>query len=504
MSPQPGRVRSTARRRRGGRPLLIALVTLAGTLFVTYYAFHQGLPFVHNFTLNTVVNNSVNVRTGSPVRIAGIDVGEVQGVSPVGRATRISFTVDDNGMPIHRDATIRIRERLFLEGGYYLELDPGSPSAPVLHDGDEIPLSQTSTPVQFYNVLSTFDVAARASLRTLLDTLNQGFSPAAGRPYSDSGAGGFKTAIPQLTPLMKDVARVSRALRGTRAGDVETLLSSSAQVADTLAGSSAQLADLVTGLNRLSSALASADGSLAQSVAGIDQTLQVSPAALSAVDASLGPLADLARALDPSLKVSPPILDSLTGTVHQLAAVVAPAQRGALIGSLRATFEQFPSILTELGKAFPISKQLSDCVQSHIVPVISQQVPDGPLSTGRPVWQDFVHFLPNVGGATGSFDANGPYTRTLLGAGTNTLTGGTLGSLPGIGQIVGSAPPGGNSLLGARPAWIGDLTPSDFRPDASCAAQKVPSLASPLAAPDLHPGYSPPAGSPAPSKAGAR
>ena len=42
-----------------------------------------------------------------------------------------------------------------------------------------IPLSQTSTPVQFYNVLSTFDVATRASLENLLVTLNQRLQPGA-------------------------------------------------------------------------------------------------------------------------------------------------------------------------------------------------------------------------------------------------------------------------------------------------------------------------------------
>ena len=39
-----------------------------------------------------------------------------------------------------------------------------------------------------------------------------------------------------------------------------------------------------------------------------------------------------------------------------------------------------------------------------------------------------MHFLPNVAGATGNFDANGPYTRVLAGAGTNTLSGGLLGT----------------------------------------------------------------------------
>jgi ABC-type transporter Mla subunit MlaD len=110
-------------------PLAMAAMTIAATLFITYYAFNEGLPFVHHFTLNAVVNNSVAVRSSSPVRIAGVDVGVVTGVSADGDASRIRFTLEDNGQPVHSDATLRIRPRVFLEGGYYLELDPGSPSA---------------------------------------------------------------------------------------------------------------------------------------------------------------------------------------------------------------------------------------------------------------------------------------------------------------------------------------------------------------------------------------
>ena len=101
-------------------PLAIAAIVILATAFVTYYAFNQGLPFVHRFTLYALVSDSVNVRGGSPVRIAGIDVGTVQGTSSTGDATRIEFTVSGNGLPIHTDATIRIRDRLFLEGSYYL------------------------------------------------------------------------------------------------------------------------------------------------------------------------------------------------------------------------------------------------------------------------------------------------------------------------------------------------------------------------------------------------
>jgi virulence factor Mce-like protein len=488
------------RRRRRGRPrihpLIVAALVILATAFVVVYAFNQGLPFVHKFTLYAVVDNSVNVRSDSPVRIAGIDVGSVEGVSPDGRATKIAFTLDTGGQPVHADATVTIRDRLFLEGGYYLQVDPGSPSAPILHDGDTIPEAQTATPVQFYSLLSTFDSATRQALTNFVQTLNQGFSPQPGQPESDSGAGSLKQAVPQLTPTLKDVAWISQALQGTHQGDVQRLLSSASQVTGTLATNSSQLADLVTGLNRTSAALVASDGALAQSISGLDQTLQVAPGALTAVDRALPPLANLAKALQPSLKLAPPIVDEVTAAVRELASIVAPAERAELLRTLKATFQQFPTILTELATAFPIAKQITDCLATHVTPILKEEVPDGSLSTGRPVWQDFVHFLPNVAGATGSFDANGPFTRVLAAAGTNSLTGSpTLGSLPIIGSLVGSAPPGGTSLLGARPAWVGDLTASDFRPDVPCAGDKLPSLASPTASPDLTP-TSTPASSP--------
>jgi hypothetical protein len=154
-----------------------------------------------------------------------------------------------------------------------------------------------------------------------------------------------------------------------------------------------------------------------------------------------------------------------------------------LLNSVKATFEQFPVLLTQLGKAFPITKQVTDCLTSHITPILTSIIPDGTLTTHRPVWQDFVHFLPGVAGATANFDANGPYTRVLVGTGTSTPE--SLATLPGIGQLFGSAPPGGGTLGGTSPSWVGTLTPSVFRPDVPCASDAVPSLAAPAAASDF-------------------
>lgn len=484
MSPAINRRRRTPGRRRGMHPLVISALVILATVFVTFYAFNEGLPFVHHFSLNAVVNNSVAVRSGSPVRIAGVDVGAVTGVSPDGEATRINFTLSDNGQPVHADATLRIRPRVFLEGGYYLELDPGSPGARILKDRGTIPLAQTQTPVQFYNVLSTFDSATRGTLQGLLFTLDRGlggYDITTGRPLPDSGAAGLRSVLPHFAPALKDVARVTRALRGTAPGDVQRLLSSASEVTGTLAGSSSQLADLVTSLNATSSALAATDGSLAQSVAGLDQTLQSAPSALARIDKALPPVVKLAQTIDPSLKVAPPLVDGVTQAVGDLAAIVAPAERARLLTALRSTFEQFPGLLTKLGSAFPVAKSVTDCLRTHVTPILKTIVPDGALSSSRPVWQDFVHFLGGLAGASQNFDANGHWIRLLAGAGTNSIS---LGTLPLLGQIGGTGPPGGSTIQGARPVWAGDLTSADFQPGVPCATQSVPSLAAPTGAAD--------------------
>lgn len=474
-----GRAAAGGRRRRGPNPLVVAALTILLAVVVTYYAFSgKQIPFVHHFTMHALVRNSVDIIPDSPVRIAGIDVGRVTGTSAEGSLTRVDFTVGSNGQPVHRDATVTIRDRLFLEGGYYLQLDPGSPSAPVAKDGFTIPVSNTAYPVQFYQVLSTFDSATRRSLQNTLSTLNEGFSAPAGQQptAANSGIGGLKEAVPQFAPTLKDIAWASEGLHGTHAGDVERFLSSGSDVTSTLSGSSSQLADLVTELDRTSSALASSDGSLARSVAGLDQTLRAAPPALTALDRALPPVTRLATALDPSLKVAPPLVDGLTKAVGELAAVVAPAERGRLIDTLKTTFVDFPTTLHQLGTAFPVTKAVTDCLRTHVTPVLTSQVPDGSLSTGRPVWQDFVHFIVGLASAVQNFDGNGYWIRSILGTGTNSAS---------VGRLLNSSTAQIPGIEGSSPHWVGDLTPSDFRPDASCSSQPIVNLGATTSAPAL-------------------
>ena len=80
----------------------------------------------------------------------------------------VTFSIDNEGLPIHKDATVTIRPRLFLEGNFFLDLRPGSPNAPDLSSGGDIPVSQTATAVQLDQILTSLQKGNRTDLKQAL------------------------------------------------------------------------------------------------------------------------------------------------------------------------------------------------------------------------------------------------------------------------------------------------------------------------------------------------
>jgi hypothetical protein len=95
-------------------------------------------------------------------------------------------------------------------------------------------------------------------------------------------------------------------------------------------------------------------------------------------------------------------------------------------------------------------------------------MPDGPDSTGRPVWQDLLHFAANLAATAAGFDGNGTTLRLGLTEGDSAATA----LVPGLGQIFGISP----KIEGVRPEWLGyGVTPA-FRPDQQCDRQPLPNM----------------------------
>ena len=105
----------------------------------------------------------------SPVRIAGVEVGKVTTLEANGDgAATVTMELRDDALPLHRDAALKIRPRILLEGNYFVDIQPGSPSAPRLDDGSTVPITQTATSVSLPEILAVLTTDTRNDLRTLL------------------------------------------------------------------------------------------------------------------------------------------------------------------------------------------------------------------------------------------------------------------------------------------------------------------------------------------------
>jgi ABC-type transporter Mla subunit MlaD len=122
------------RRRRGGRlsTVTIGLIALAAVVVVVFLGFTKHIPFTHGFRVNAVFQSANNLRRNSPVRIAGVEVGRVKSIKAEEGSTAavVTMEIKKSGLPIHADATARIRPRIFLEGNFFVDLQPGSPARP--------------------------------------------------------------------------------------------------------------------------------------------------------------------------------------------------------------------------------------------------------------------------------------------------------------------------------------------------------------------------------------
>ena len=164
--------------RSGANPFAVGLIVLIVACVGVFFGFTKHVPFTHGFRVKAVFESSNSIRRNSPVRIAGVNVGKVVKVEgkPGSNAAVVTMEVNGEGLPIHKDATLKIRPRIFLEGNFFVDVSPGSPSAPTIDDGDTIPITQTATPVQFDQVLSTFQSDTRTALQKTLGGLGTGLT----------------------------------------------------------------------------------------------------------------------------------------------------------------------------------------------------------------------------------------------------------------------------------------------------------------------------------------
>jgi phospholipid/cholesterol/gamma-HCH transport system substrate-binding protein len=450
----------------------IGLIAIVLTFIGFYLAFTKTIPFAgHGYQLKAVFADAQNIRAKSPVRISGVNVGEVSDIQHVvnadGRgqdAAVVTMDIKDSALPIRQDATLQLRPRLFLEGNLFVDVHPGSPSAPELKSGSVVPESQTSESVQFDQVLTSLQAPVRQDLQIFLKEFG-------GALDKYGGAQGFQESFRTSPAAYEYTSQVNQALLGTQPGDLAGFVSNLDVVARELNHNSSDLQGLISNLNAVSGAFAANQASLREAIIELPRTLAVGRPALFKLNRALPPLRAFSREALPGTKAANKALDYANPWIGQLRQLVSKPELRGLIKDLGPTIPDLAALSHESLPFLEQSRLLASCFNNVVIPWSNTPIPNNDSDPpAAKVYQETAYSLTGVAGESRSGDGNGQEFRVLGGGGTNTIAPFPSPDVPN--PLTGVSP---FNFAGSEPAKQSSAK-TPFRPDIPCETQDPPNL----------------------------
>ena len=489
---------------------LIGLLLIVVLAVGSYAAFTKNVPWGGGTEVSAVFRSAQNLRPNSPVRIAGVEVGKVTSVEPLaesdssdgvgatgstanGSGAVVKMEIDDEGLPLKEDARFELKPRLFLEGNLFVNVSPGSPSAPVADSDYVFPPQQTDNTVQLDQVLTdVFQSDTRRELQVFLDQFGNALT-------KEDGAESLRVLNKTSPGAFKYTAQVNQALLGENPHDLSSLIFNLNRVVRGLNGNDEALADLITNLRIATGSFAAQDDSLERAIQELPDTLAAGDQAFSSLNAAFPPTRAFAREILPGVRTAPATLDAATPLLAQLRGLAQPAELRGLVADLRPTVPDLARLTKNTIPFMEQTRALSSCFNNVIIPWSNDHVSGGDTydathGANGSVFEETAYGLAGISGESRSGDANGQYIRVIGGGGTNTVTSDDLST--------------GEHLAGVTPLPIdGSMPPfapkTPFRPDAPCENQDPPNLSATGGPAPPQPESAPAGAAPAPDSAAA-
>ncbi len=455
------------RARRVSRPIPYAIALIAVVIIGSYLAVTKNIPYLNEpFTIQAAFKDTNGMKKGSPVRIAGVNVGEVTEVKPTSagaRAAVVTMAIKDSGRPIKTDATMKIRPRIFLEGNFFVEVSPGRPGSKELPEGGMIAADQTSNPVQFDQVLQALKSDVRADLRST-------FAELLGTE-ANGGAKAFNRSLDFQPAAYRFSAIVSEALLGEKPGDLRRFLGNQGTVYAALDADPAALQGLITNFNTTTAALADREADLRAALRELPVTLRTALPTLSSLNAAFPAVRRFATAALPGVRSTGPTVDAVLPLVTQLRGLVSRGELRGLSQDLRASTPPLTRFARTTVPLLGELRTLASCASTTLIPYGNQTLDDPNFPATGPVYEEFPKSLAGLAGESRSSDANGQFFKVLGSGGLETVS---LGN-----GLVGAAT---RPMKGVNPPPQKSVPPLEA--NAPCENQELPDLRSiPQAAP---------------------
>jgi virulence factor Mce-like protein len=264
-----------------------------------------GLPWNSAFTVKAQLPDADSLAPKAGVQIAGVKIGEVHTVDLQGGTAIVTMDIYPQYKDLHTDARVQLRPH-GLFGPKYIELTPGTQSAPLLHDGDTIPGSQAVLPVDLDQILQELQANEQHQLTTAIVEFGKA-SAGRGSDFNQLVAAG-NTLSQVLDSPLKTLDNVSSNLSDMFVQDesfnasfaqtpLDKLVEASNVSLKAFADTSAQLGDLLV---HADSTLTNLDAALNGEAGNIRATLEKAPGVLDQLTQFNGLLARFSGALSGS------------------------------------------------------------------------------------------------------------------------------------------------------------------------------------------------------------
>ena len=276
------------------------------------------------------------------VRTSGVRVGRVKKKTRDGTFTRTEIEIDRRFAPIAADSRAILRQKTLL-GETYVELTPGSRSAPRLPDGGTLAQSQVSPTVELDEIFRTFDPRTRDAFRRWMEEQARAF---------DGRGEQLNDALGNLTPFAEDATEVLEILDSQRRA-TRRLVRNTGEVFGALTEREGQLRELIVNSNRVFETTAARDREL-------QQIFRVFPTFLDESRATVARVTRFSEATDPFItqfrpaarELSPTLLDlrglapDLRAFFRDLGPLIAASRRG--LPALERFLDDFRPLLAQL------------------------------------------------------------------------------------------------------------------------------------------------------------
>jgi len=241
--------------------------------------------------------SAVSLSNQADVRISGVSVGKVVALQRHTDRTRATLEIDTKYAPMPSDTRAILRSKTLL-GETYVALTPGSPRAPPVPEGGALSPRNVRAQIELDAVLRAFDPPTRrafhdwmATWRVALNGRGRDLNDVIGdlAPTATNGAGLLAVLDAQhaaVTHLVSDTGKVFATI-GSRAGDVQTL---------------------ITGGDRLFAATAARNAALSQTIRELPLFLTQTRTTLRTARAAAVEADPVVRALEPVASLLRPAL----------------------------------------------------------------------------------------------------------------------------------------------------------------------------------------------------